>query len=90
MNNNQEITAYNESQTAAYQPICELLFREINKQFSQAESKIWHRHPIWFLEGNPIVGCSIEKRGVRLMFWNGQSFDEENLIKRKGEFVRLK
>lgn len=39
MNNNQEITAYNESQTTAYQPICELLFSEINKQFSQAEKQ---------------------------------------------------
>ena len=44
-----------------------------------AENKIWHAHPVWFLEGNPVVGYSKLKDSVRLMFWSGQSFDEKEL-----------
>jgi hypothetical protein len=42
-------------------------------------SKVWHRHPVWFIDGNPIVGYSKEKRGVRLMFWSGADFGEKKL-----------
>lgn len=59
--------------------ICELLFREINRHLPEAEHKIWHRHPVWFLEGNPIVGYSKLKNCIRLLFWSGQSFDEPGL-----------
>jgi hypothetical protein len=31
------------------------------------------------LEGNPIVGYSKQKAGIRLMFWSGADFDEEGL-----------
>jgi hypothetical protein len=31
------------------------------------------------LEGNPVVGYSKLKDSVRLLFWSGQSFDEEGL-----------
>ncbi len=34
---------------------------------------------MWFLDGNPIVGYSKLKHCVRLLFWSGQSFDEEGL-----------
>jgi hypothetical protein len=44
-----------------------------------ADSKIWHAHPVWFLEGNPIVGYSKQKSGIRLMFWSGADFDEKHL-----------
>jgi hypothetical protein len=44
-----------------------------------AENKIWHSHPVWFLDGNPVVGYSKQKKGVRLMFWSGADFNEENL-----------
>ena len=43
------------------------------------QNKIWHRHPVWFLEGNPIVGYSKLKDCIRLLFWSGQSFDEPGL-----------
>ncbi|MCV4785441.1 DUF1801 domain-containing protein, partial [Escherichia coli] len=33
----------------------------------------------WFLDGNPIVGYSKQKNGIRLMFWSGASFDEKGL-----------
>jgi len=65
--------------------ICQLLYKEINTQLHQAESKIWHGHPVWFLAGNPVVGYSKQKSGVRLLFWSGQSFDEP-LLKPEGSF----
>ena len=40
---------------------------------------------MWFLDGNPIVGYSKLKNGVRLLFWSGQSFEEGGLTK-EGSF----
>ena len=74
-----DITAYNESQADGDREICELLASQIEAALPQAENKIWHRHPVWFLEGNPIVGYSKLKGGIRLLFWSGQSFDEAGL-----------
>ena len=31
------------------------------------------------MEGNPIVGYSKQKPGIRLMFWSGASFEEDGL-----------
>ena len=76
---NKEIQAYNASMTTADKAICEKLAQEIDKHLAEAESKIWHRHPVWFLNGNPIVGYSKQKDSVCLLFWSGQSFDEEGL-----------
>ena len=76
---NKDIQAYNDSQTADDQAICNRLAEEIDRNLPHAESKIWHRHPVWFLDGNPIVGYSKLKNSVRLMFWSGQSFDEPGL-----------
>jgi hypothetical protein len=76
---NKEITSYNSAQSKEEQEICELLMSEINKNLPDAESKIWHAHPVWFLEGNPVVGYSKLKDGIRLLFWSGQSFDEAGL-----------
>ncbi|WET01962.1 DUF1801 domain-containing protein [Flavobacterium sp. YJ01] len=75
----QEIQNYNDSQSLEDKEICDLLYSIINKNLTKAESKIWHAHPVWFLDGNPIVGYSKLKGSVRLLFWSGQSFDEEQL-----------
>ena len=74
-----DILAYNYSQSEEDKVICEVLTTEIIKHLPEAENKIWHGHPVWFLEGNPIVGYSKQKRGIRLMFWSGAGFEEENL-----------
>ena len=58
---------------------------EIKKALPKAESKIWHAHPVWFLDGNPIVGYHKLKDSVRLLFWSGQTFEEEGL-KPEGSF----
>lgn len=80
-----EIIQYNNSQELIEREICEILFKEINLALPDAESKIWHAHPVWFLDGNPIVGYSKLKGCIRLLFWSGQSFEEEKL-KVEGSF----
>ena len=76
---NTAIKTYNESQSDSDKEICNQLATIINNELNETESKIWHAHPVWFLDGNPIVGYSKQKAGVRLMFWSGADFDEENL-----------
>jgi hypothetical protein len=81
-----DIPAYNNKLSSGDKAICDVLFQEINKQLPKAENKIWHAHPVWFIDGNPIVGYSKEKRGIRLMFWSGASFDEDGLATRGEKF----
>ena len=71
--------AYNDSLSQTDWAICDLLAEQIDRGLPKAENKIWHAHPVWFLNGNPIVGYSKQKAGVRLMFWSGADFDEEAL-----------
>lgn len=81
-----EVKAFNESQSSDEIEVCNQLAFVLNELFQEAESKIWHRHPVWFLDGNPIVGYSKLKAGIRLMFWSGASFDEEKLKPGTGKF----
>lgn len=74
-----DIKAYNTAQSAEDKKICNLLAEEINCNLPKAENKIWHAQPVWFLDGNPVVGYSKLKNCIRLLFWSGQSFDEEGL-----------
>ena len=74
-----DIISYNKKQSSGDKAICELLAREISEGLPEAENKIWHGHPVWFLDGNPIVGYSKQKAGWRLMFWSGADFEEEKL-----------
>lgn len=82
---NKEIKVYHRSLDKADQEICDKLYEVICLHLPDAEHKIWHRHPVWFLEGNPIVGYHKLKDCVRLLFWSGQSFEEEDL-KPEGSF----
>jgi hypothetical protein len=79
------ITAYNDLLSDDEKAICVFLMNEINAALSESESKVWHSHPVWFLHGNPVVGYSKRKKGICLMFWSGQSFDEE-MLKAEGSF----
>src|SRR3954466_6308576 len=74
-----DIQNYNDNQSSTDKEICNLLAKNIDSQLTEAESKIWHAHPVWFLDGNPVVGYSKQKAGWRLMFWSGAGFDEEKL-----------
>lgn len=73
-------TEYNNALSAEDAGICNMLCKAIHKGLPDAENKIWHAHPVWFLDGNPVVGYSKMKDCVRLMFWSGQSFDEKGLL----------
>jgi uncharacterized protein YdhG (YjbR/CyaY superfamily) len=81
-----EIETYNKSQSANDSLICKQLATTISEYLPEAESKIWHRHPVWFLDGNPTVGYSKQKTGIRLMFWSGADFDEEKLKVKGAKF----
>jgi hypothetical protein len=81
-----DIEAYHNAQTDGDRAICDLLRREIDVGLPRAASKIWHAHPVWFLEGNPTVGYSKQRAGMRLMFWSGADFDEPDLKPGTGKF----
>jgi uncharacterized protein YdhG (YjbR/CyaY superfamily) len=83
---NKDIAAYNDKQTLEDKPVCSILAHTIDNELTEAESKIWHAHPVWFLNGNPIVGYSKQKAGWRLMFWSGADFEEDDLEIRGDKF----
>lgn len=83
---NKDIQSYNDSQSPTDREICNILSAAINHNLTKAESKIWHAHPVWFLNENPIVGYSKLKAGIRLMFWSGADFNEADLKINTGKF----
>ncbi len=74
-----EIELYHEKLSPEDKAIADLLYLEICKALPEAENKIWHAHPVWFLDGNPVVGYSKLKSCMRLLFWSGQTFEESGL-----------
>jgi hypothetical protein len=76
---NNDVQSYNNKQLKSDTEICNLLYEIITRNLPEAENKLWHAHPVWFLDGNPIVGYSKLKDSVRLLFWSGQSFEEDGL-----------
>ncbi|WP_143961378.1 DUF1801 domain-containing protein [Litoribacter populi] len=82
---NPEVQIFNNALEEEDKAIADTLAVEIDKAIPQAENKIWHAHPVWFLNGNPVVGYSKLKGCIRLLFWSGQSFDEPSLQK-EGKF----
>jgi len=77
---NKDVQEYHDALPAGDKAIADLLFEVISAALPKAENKVWHRHPVWFLDGNPIVGYSKLKNDLRLLFWSGQSFDEPALL----------
>lgn len=74
-----DIGAYHQRLHDSDRQICTLLASEIDRGLPKATSKLWHAHPVWFLEGNPVVGYSKQKLGIRLMFWSGADFQTPGL-----------
>jgi len=83
---NEDIQAFNECQPEEYRQICDILAGAIVRALPEAESRIWHAHPVWFLDGNPTVGYSHLKGCIRLFFWSGADFGEEQLKPSTGRF----
>lgn len=76
---NPQVAEYHVKLDPADRAVCDLLHQLISSGLPEAENKVWHGHPVWFLDGNPIVGYSKLKSCVRLLFWSGQSFEEPGL-----------
>ncbi len=74
-----DIRAYQERLDAEARPICELLLATIEEELPDADRKVWHAHPVWFFDGNPVVGYDRLKASVRVLFWSGRSFREPGL-----------
>ncbi|HET7003065.1 MAG TPA: DUF1801 domain-containing protein [Puia sp.] len=74
-----EILEYNSALSKDDKAIADLLAEQISFHLPDAENKIWHRHPVWFLDDNPVAGYSKLKDCIRLLFWSGQSFAEKEL-----------
>ncbi len=80
-----DIQRYGDAQAEDARAVCEALAAEIARGLPQAEGKVWHGGPVWFIQGNPVAGYWVRKTGVQLLFWSGQSFDEPGL-KPEGKF----
>ena len=74
-----DIRAYQERLDAEARLICDLLLETIERVLPDADRKVWHAHPVWFFDGNPVVGYDRLKASVRLLFWSGQSFTATGL-----------
>ncbi len=74
-----DIQKYNALQKGENKLICQQLEKIIAKELKLAESKVWHGHPVWFLDGNPVAGYAVRKDSVQLLFWSGQSFKTRGL-----------
>jgi hypothetical protein len=81
-----DIQKYNNNQIGENYIIFSLLSEIIMDNLPEAENKVWHAHPVWFLEGNPILGYNKLKDCVRLLFWSGASFEEKELKIGSGKF----
>src|SRR5512139_629583 len=76
---------YNQSLAAEDRKIANLLAGDISANLPEAENRVWHGHPVWFLDGNPVVGYGKLKDCIRLLFWSGQGFEEAGLAN-EGKF----
>ena len=74
-----DILAYQEALDEMARPICDRFLGLIEQALPDAERKVWHAHPVWFFDGNPVVGYDRLKHSVRLLFWSGQSFNTPGL-----------
>lgn len=60
--------------------IADLFCEAVTELLPDASGKVWHGHPVWFLDGNPIVGYHLQKGTMKVLFWSGQSFDEPDFV----------
>ena len=79
MTSGDDITQYNEALPADARVFADELRQIFDSKLNQSSGKVWHGHPVWFIDGNPIAGYSLKKAGVEVLFWSGQSFIETAL-----------
>lgn len=85
----QDILDYEGELTGEFAAIGSALSKMFAKALPKAEGKVWHGHPVWFLDGNPVVGYSLKKSGIEVLFWSGQSFKNTGLVP-LGKFMAAK
>jgi hypothetical protein len=73
------LTAYDAALPPEQAAITQLLRRAFDAALPNATSKVWHRHPVWFIGENPVVGYNARPDAVHILFWNGQAFEEPGL-----------
>ena len=75
------IAAYTAALAPGHAAVCQQLRAEIDKALPKATSKLWHGHPVWFIDDPPVTGFNLTaKKGVSLLFWSGQLIEEPLLI----------
>lgn len=79
MSTQADIVAYDQALSLGDQEICNAVAAEIARLLPEAVGKVWHGHPVWFIDGNPVVGYHRQKASMRVLFWSGQSFDASGL-----------
>ncbi len=79
MNNGEDIRDFNQKLGSEELAIANSLCELIEKHLPLAAGRVWHGHPVWFIGGNPIVGYSLKKSGIEMLFWSGQSFKASGL-----------
>lgn len=73
------IIDYNNSLEGKNRELAERLRKLFEAVVPVAEGKVWHGHPVWFVDGNPVFGYSLKKSGIEVLFWSGQSFKRPGL-----------
>lgn len=73
------VAEYNEKLNPEVRALADALCKTFTKSVPQAEAKVWHGHPVWFIDGNPVFGYSLKKAGLEVLFWSGKSFKKTGL-----------
>jgi hypothetical protein len=69
-----DIQEYNSKLEDSHREIAQSLCDLVSQALPNAEGKVWHGHPVWFIDGNPIAGYSLKRSGIEVLFWSGKSF----------------
>jgi len=82
----QKIGGFHQSLGSQGRRICDLLRAEIDRHLPEAESKIWHAHPVWCLDASQIDRAALAGwiAQARVIQW-----DYKNIYKRQGRLERL-
>jgi hypothetical protein len=73
------IEDYSRQLDPSLRKICEELRKVIDSGLPHSASRLYHGAPVWFIDENPIVGYSLKRGKIALLFWSGQSFKESGL-----------
>ena len=67
------MSLYNDSQKTSLKTTKHaiFIFLLLINTYSEADSKIWHAHPVWFIDDNPIVGYIIKNKASGFDVWSG-------------------